>query len=394
MIQCDSGHINGDLIACARYRIYDERVNALEKNKLQGRGGVTHVLFIINLPHYVSGSSFVGFQGDPWISAHIDDPRPSHGDTIEPVHAMSAKISELFIGGYINDIQSLLSTTCEQVQLQNESNSDNSSDEIETEDSPMRPSQDLYREDELGKDSDSEVLFVRHETEGNENEPEIPHGHSPDAIQGSQELYMSSEFNGQDSSQLDPLAHNKQDFVEQHDDENPTAKPASEEMLVVDIEDIDTELVSVSSPQERRVLQNIDTTFVASQENLAHAVSGLIEDNDPSTNIIHPVARDVYPAVHDANEGEQAQDNLSKSQYMLEQVCAEHPIGIHYGNHQIPQFQKAQCRRLYNCIQAAASKVEDLTKDRSTQRVTRLTKLIQRLPDRLGKKHYMSLDSA
>ena len=49
------------------------------------------------------------------------------------------------------------------------------------------------------------------------------------------------------------------------------------------------------------------------------------------------------------------------------------------------QTPSGQCRRLYGCIQAAASRLEDSTKDRSTQRVTRLTKLIQRYPDHLSK---------
>jgi hypothetical protein len=49
------------------------------------------------------------------------------------------------------------------------------------------------------------------------------------------------------------------------------------------------------------------------------------------------------------------------------------------------QTPSGQWRRLYGCIQAAASSLEDSTKDHSTQRVTRLTKLIQRSPKHLGK---------
>jgi hypothetical protein len=46
----------------------------------------------------------------------------------------------------------------------------------------------------------------------------------------------------------------------------------------------------------------------------------------------------------------------------------------------------AQCQRLYGCIQAAASRLEDATKDRSTQRISRLTKLIPRDPvEHIGK---------
>jgi hypothetical protein len=56
----------------------------------------------------------------------------------------------------------------------------------------------------------------------------------------------------------------------------------------------------------------------------------------------------------------------------------------------IDQYPIAQCQRLYGCIQAAASRLEDATnlkmKDRSTQRVSRLTKLIPRDPvEHIGK---------
>ncbi len=91
IIQCDSGHLNGDLIACARYRIYDLKARIDE-------GRTTHVLFVIHLPQQVASSSFVGYQGDPWISAHIDDLRPPSDNTVAPDKAFTMTMSELFIG--------------------------------------------------------------------------------------------------------------------------------------------------------------------------------------------------------------------------------------------------------------------------------------------------------
>ena len=99
IIQCDSGHLYGDLIACARYRVDDER----EKARLQRRPGqgTTHVLFIIHLPRRgvdkdKESSSFVGFQGGAWISAHIDDIRAPAEAALTLDEALSAPISELF----------------------------------------------------------------------------------------------------------------------------------------------------------------------------------------------------------------------------------------------------------------------------------------------------------
>ena len=56
------------------------------------------MLFIIHLPRQLLGSSFVGFQGDPWISAHIDDLRPTTHDMITLHEAMGMSISHLFYG--------------------------------------------------------------------------------------------------------------------------------------------------------------------------------------------------------------------------------------------------------------------------------------------------------
>ena len=89
IIQCQSGHLHGELIACARYRIGDERLKSmqqmptssqhvgqsydLQKPPLTTRH--TYVLFIIYLPRQTPPLSFVGFQGDPWSSVHIDELR-------------------------------------------------------------------------------------------------------------------------------------------------------------------------------------------------------------------------------------------------------------------------------------------------------------------------------
>ncbi len=96
IIQCDSGHVDGDLIACARYRIYDERAKSKIQNSIHGKEDNTNVLFIIHLPRQATTSSFVGYQGDPWISTHIDDIRSPTEATITPWKAMEASISDLF----------------------------------------------------------------------------------------------------------------------------------------------------------------------------------------------------------------------------------------------------------------------------------------------------------
>ena len=60
---------------------------------------ITHVLFIIHLPVQAVQSSFVSFQGDPWVSCHIDELRASEEGAITLEGAQGVSISELFYGG-------------------------------------------------------------------------------------------------------------------------------------------------------------------------------------------------------------------------------------------------------------------------------------------------------
>ena len=94
IIQCDAGHLNIDLIACARHRIIDERVSALHVNSdlLQA----THVVFIVQLPKQVGGTKFVGFQGAQWYSVHIDDLSPPKDFSFTLPNAFYYSMSEIF----------------------------------------------------------------------------------------------------------------------------------------------------------------------------------------------------------------------------------------------------------------------------------------------------------
>ena len=97
IIQCDMGYTTDDLIACARHRIYDMRAKAArELTETEAVG--THVLFVVHLPVQTMQSSLVGFQGEPWISAHIDEIRPTSEGNITLDIAQGISISKLFYG--------------------------------------------------------------------------------------------------------------------------------------------------------------------------------------------------------------------------------------------------------------------------------------------------------
>ena len=99
IVQCDSGHLYGDLISCARYRVDDEREKS--SHLWTQEYGRTHVLFIVHLPRRGGEGdgalgSFVGFQGGKWLSAHIDDLRAPSEAALSLEDALHNSISSLF----------------------------------------------------------------------------------------------------------------------------------------------------------------------------------------------------------------------------------------------------------------------------------------------------------
>ena len=67
VLECDSGHKNGNLISCCRYRIVD----LLSKDELSR--SMTCILFLIHVPRNYPKSSFVSFQEHPWKCYHVDE---------------------------------------------------------------------------------------------------------------------------------------------------------------------------------------------------------------------------------------------------------------------------------------------------------------------------------
>lgn len=66
ILQCDSGDVHADLIACARYNILNEYSQSpMNKSEAKAAGDAqlacVHIAFIIQLPR-IAGGCFVGFQ--------------------------------------------------------------------------------------------------------------------------------------------------------------------------------------------------------------------------------------------------------------------------------------------------------------------------------------------
>ena len=282
IIQCDSGHLNGDLIACARYRIYTLR-NDTDKDQ------VTHVLFVIHLPHQVTGS-FIGFQGDPWISAHIDDLRPAADDLVAPYRALSMSISELFRGSCDTSFAGL---TGDEQNYSSELESDEISD---------------HENDGFRRDSSS----------------------SDESESTSEEMESEEEEDEMDDDETSKIS----DEVR----ESPR-EMGSTDMYVEDIEsdefdDLSEKSVSDHSHGDVNSLTSVEPTQL------------VVHEGDDGTSAQIPVAVAARPGKLEAS----------------------------------PLF-----KRLHGCIQAAASKFEDVATQRSIERVGILVSLIpEEIPNQPG----------
>ena len=103
IIQCDSGHKYSDLIACARYRVLDERTQAQTSEPRN----ITHVVFIISLPRRRGGTKFVGFQGGVWECYHMDSLMLPKDGLLTIQTALCTPINDILSGYYVNNTELL-----------------------------------------------------------------------------------------------------------------------------------------------------------------------------------------------------------------------------------------------------------------------------------------------
>lgn len=103
IVQCESGHQHIDLIACARYRVLDEKAQA---QALQFKN-ITHVVFIISLPRRRGGTKFVGFQGGTWKCYHMDSLMPPKDPLLTIKSALYTPINDILSDCYRNSAELL-----------------------------------------------------------------------------------------------------------------------------------------------------------------------------------------------------------------------------------------------------------------------------------------------
>ena len=103
LVQCSSGHLNKDLISCARHKAIDELENFRQRDEWY-RDYVRcnrriHIIFIVCLPKTPGGTKFAAFQGGKWLCVHLDDLRSPEANALTFMAAVQLPLSELFYPG-------------------------------------------------------------------------------------------------------------------------------------------------------------------------------------------------------------------------------------------------------------------------------------------------------
>ncbi|XP_072028883.1 E3 ubiquitin-protein ligase rnf213-alpha-like isoform X2 [Amphiura filiformis] len=88
VVQCEDGHRNSQLIACASYCIVDEIMRDKDQSsKIHPKP--VHVILVINLARMTKG--FVSYHGGPWEMVHIDDVKPPQANRPEIASLMKLR---------------------------------------------------------------------------------------------------------------------------------------------------------------------------------------------------------------------------------------------------------------------------------------------------------------
>ncbi|XP_078574614.1 E3 ubiquitin-protein ligase rnf213-alpha-like [Branchiostoma floridae x Branchiostoma japonicum] len=86
VVQCDSGDINSNLIACASYTIQAERAQTGNQR--------SSVVFVIQLPRNTR-KGFSGLDGGQWLCYHIDDVHPPNDYSPDVANMLGKSVSSL-----------------------------------------------------------------------------------------------------------------------------------------------------------------------------------------------------------------------------------------------------------------------------------------------------------
>ena len=325
----------------------------------------THVLFIINLPVQVAQSSFVGFQGDPWVSCHIDELRPGEKGAITLEGAQGLAVSELFYGGL-----------------------------------ERKPLQYERQESDFTRNVEGMVFehMISTENEENGEQEEEEHEEVEKETTYKEKIEEMMEIDIEGGEEEDEKVVDKEEIEEEENMEEEAAETGSEENGKGETKETGSE-VSSEEEQEKtgsEVSNEEEQEKTGSEENEKteedEARSEKISEEEESENskveqdMKETEYREKSGDMHDLSSSYSTQ--TSKEHMDDKEIVRNSPNDVEITESVNAMSQRIktysdmykQCVRLNSCIQAAASRLQDSNKQRATERVHLLINIIPRKP--------------
>ena len=350
-------------------------------NQSQG-SHTTHVLFIINLPVQVAQSSFVGFQGDPWVSCHIDELRPGEKGAITLEGAQGVAVSELFYGGLerkplqYERQESDFTRNAEgmvfehMISTENEENweqEEEEHEEVEKETTYKEKIEEMMEIDIEGGEEDEEVVD-KQEMEEEENMEEAAETGSEENGKGETKETGSEVSSEEEQEKTGSEVSNEEEQEKtgsEVSNEEEQEKTGSEENEKTEEDEARSEKISEEEERENsEVEQDMKET----------------EDREKSGDMQVEDIEDDLSSSYSTQTSEKQMDNKEKVRNSPNDVEITASVNTMSQRMKTYSDMYKQCVRLNSCIQAAASRLQDSNKQRATERVHLLINIIPRKP--------------
>ena len=350
-------------------------------NQSQG-SHTTHVLFIINLPVQVAQSSFVGFQGDPWVSCHIDELRPGEKGAITLEGAQGVAVSELFYGGLerkplqYERQESDFTRNAEgmvfehMISTENEENweqEEEEHEEVEKETTYKEKIEEMMEIDIEGGEEDEEVVD-KQEIEEEENMEEAAETGSEENGKGETKETGSEVSSEEEQEKTGSEVSNEEEQEKtgsEVSNEEEQEKTGSEENEKTEEDEARSEKISEEEERENsEVEQDMKET----------------EDREKSGDMQVEDIEDDLSSSYSTQTSEKQMDDKEKVRNSPNDVEITASVNTMSQRMKTYSDMYKQCVRLNSCIQAAASRLQDSNKQRATERVHLLINIIPRKP--------------
>ena len=333
----------------------------------------THVLFIINLPVQVAQSSFVGFQGHPWVSCHIDELRPGEKGAITLEGAQGVAVSELFYGGlerkslqyerqesdFTRNVEGMVFE--HMISTENEENWEQEEEEHEE-----------VEEQTTYKEKIEEMMVI--DIEGGEEEDEMGEEVDKEEIEEEENMEEEAAETGSEENGKGETKEAGSEVSSEEEQEKTGSEVSSEEEQEKTGSEVN-EKTGEDEARSEKISEEEESENSEVEQDMKET-----EDREKSGDMQVEDIEDDLSSSYSTQTPEEHMDDKEKVRNSPNDVEITASVNTMSQRMKTYSDMYKQCVRLNSCIQAAASRLQDSNKQRATERVHLLINIIPRKP--------------